>query len=71
MQLRGGRARSGPEFFGMWLYDKETEVGRDVLFFWGQSIQSSLTAQDQEAYRDGVPDAGKPTRTALQRFFWS
>ena len=40
-------------------------AGRDVLFFGGQSIQSSLTAQDQEAYRDGVPDAGKPTRTSL------
>ena len=52
-------------FFWTGLYDKETVAGRDVLFFGGQSIQSSLTAQDQEAYRDGVPDAGKPTRTSL------
>ena len=36
-----------------------------MSYFGGQSIQSSLTAQNQEAYRDGVPDAGKPTRTAL------
>ena len=37
----------------------------EMSYFGGQSIQSSLTAQNQEAYRDGVPDAGKPTRTAL------
>jgi len=30
-----------------------------------KSIWNSLTAQDQDAYRDGVSMLGQPTRTAL------
>ena len=31
----------------------------------GKSIQNSLAAGEQEAYRDGAPNAKKPTRTTL------
>ena len=55
--------------FSTGLCEKEAESGRDVCC--RESIQSSLTAQEQKAYHDGVPDVGKPTRTALQLFFWS
>ena len=49
--------------------DNEKDAGRDVFF--GENIWNPLTTEQQEANRDSVPDAGKPTRTALQRFFWS
>ena len=55
MQLRGGRARSGPEFFGMWLYDKETEVGRDVSF-WG----AKHTELSNRAGSGGLPRRRSP-----------
>ena len=49
------------------LSDNETDAGRDVFF--GENIWNPLTTK--EAYRESVPDAGKPTQRALQRFFWS
>ena len=55
--------------FSTGLCEKEAESGRDVCC--RESIQSSLTAQEQKAYHDVVPGVGKPTRTALHRFFWS
>ena len=55
--------------FSTGLSDNETDAGRDVFF--GENIWNPLTTEQQEANRDSVPDAGKPTRTALQRFFWS
>ena len=33
-----------------------------------KSMGTPSQTEEQEAYRDGVPEAGQPTRTALQRF---
>ena len=65
--IMGERACTAKELFSTGLSDNETDAGRDVFF--GENIWNPLTTK--EAYRDSVPDAGKPTRTALQRFFWS
>ena len=52
--------------FSTWLCDNETDAGRDVSF--GKNVWNPLKTEQQEANRDSVPDAEKPTRTALQRF---
>ena len=67
--IMGERACTAKELFSTGLSDNETDAGRDVFF--GENIWNPLTTEQQEANRDSVPDAGKPTRTALQRFFWS
>ena len=46
--------------------DNETDAGRDVFF--RENIWNPLTTEQEEANRDSVPDAGKPTRTLLQHF---
>ena len=52
--------------FSTRLCDNETDADRDVFF--GVYIWNFLTTERQEANCDSVPDAGKSTRTALQRF---
>ena len=62
----GERACTAKELFLTGLCDNETDADRDVFF--GVYIWNFLTTERQEANCDSVPDAGKSTRTALQRF---
>ena len=69
--IMGERACTAKELFSTGLSDNETDAGRDVFF--GENILNFLYNEftTKEAYRESVPDAGKPTQRALQRFFWS
>jgi len=62
----GERARTAPELFFCRGCARKRRTPEEMLAV-REKHTSSLTAQEQETYYG----AGKPTRTALRRFFWS
>ena len=60
--IEGERARTASQLYFSDVIVRERDGGRErCLIFLEKSMWNFLTAQNQDAYRDGVPMPGQPT----------